>query len=153
MLPGLNIPKGLEPLLPMYQKGILSGSPTLREVAALGLSDLLSITSAKYLPPALMIKITGPLLRVVGDRNQPPVKIAIVQTLGLILTKGGMVLRAFVPQFQTTVSVLHFDPLINHNFISHFYLNTAVCKIIKRPIEPSKSRSNQSSRITHAAVY
>jgi len=110
LLPGLNIPKGLEPLLPMYQKGILSGSPTLREVAALGLSDLLSITSAKYLPPALMIKITGPLLRAVGDRNQPPVKIAIVQTLGLILTKGGMALRAFDPLFQTTFVKSLSDP-------------------------------------------
>jgi len=110
LLPGLNIPKGLEPLLPMYQRGILYGSSTLREVAALGLSDLLSITSSKYLPPALMIKITGPLLRVVGDRNPSAVKIAIVQTLGLILTKGGMALRAFVPQFQTTFVKSLSDP-------------------------------------------
>ena len=110
LLPGLNIPKGLEPLLPMYQRGILFGSPALREVAALGLSDLLSITSSKFLPPALMIKITGPLLRVVGDRNPPAVKIAIVQILGLILTKGGMALRAFVPQFQTTFLKSLSDP-------------------------------------------
>lgn len=46
--------------------------------------------------------MTGPLLRIVGDRNPANVKIAILQTLGLILVKGGPALRAFVPQFQTT---------------------------------------------------
>ncbi len=45
-----------------------------------------------------------------GDRNPSPVKIAIVQTLGLILTKGGPALRAFVPQFQTTFVKALSDP-------------------------------------------
>lgn len=57
-----------------------------------------------------MIKLTGPLLRIVGDRNPSSVKIAIIQTLGLILTKGGPSLRAFVPQFQTTFSKALTDP-------------------------------------------
>jgi hypothetical protein len=50
------------------------------------------------------------LLRIVGDRNTPAVKTAIVQTLGLILTKGGPALRAFVPQFQTTFVKALSDP-------------------------------------------
>ncbi len=50
------------------------------------------------------------MLRIVGDRNPSPVKIAIVQTLGLILTKGGQALRAFVPQFQTTFVKALSDP-------------------------------------------
>jgi hypothetical protein len=57
-----------------------------------------------------LIKLTGPLLRIVGDRNTPAVKTAIVQTLGLILTKGGPALRAFVPQFQTTFVKALSDP-------------------------------------------
>ena len=54
--------------------------------------------------------MTGPLLRVVGDRNPSNVKIAILRTLGLILVKGGPALRAFVPQFQTTFVKALSDP-------------------------------------------
>jgi hypothetical protein len=54
--------------------------------------------------------MTGPLLRIVGDRNPANVKIAILKTLGLILVKGGPALRAFVPQFQTTFVKALSDP-------------------------------------------
>lgn len=93
---------GLEPLLPIYQRGILYGNPNIREVSASGLGELISYTATKYLAGPLIIKMTGPLLRIVGDRNPSNVKIAILRTLGLILVKGGPALRAFVPQFQTT---------------------------------------------------
>lgn len=101
---------GLEPLLPIYQRGILYGDATTRELAASGLGELIKITQTKYLAGPFLIKLTGPLLRIVGDRNPPAVKIAIVQTLGLILTKGGPALRAFVPQFQTTFVKALSDP-------------------------------------------
>ncbi len=93
---------GLEPLLPIYQRGILYGTPAIREASAAGLGELISYTSSKYLAGQLIIKITGPLLRIVGDRNPPEVKVAILRTLGMVLVKGGPALRAFVPQFQTT---------------------------------------------------
>jgi len=109
-LPGFNMPKGLEPLLPVYQRGILYGDATVREAAAAGLGELITITANKFLAGPFLIKLTGPLLRIVGDRNPSAVKIAIVQTLGLILTKGGPVLRAFVPQFQTTFVKALSDP-------------------------------------------
>lgn len=97
-------------MLPIYQRGILYGDATTRELAASGLGDLIKITQTKYLAGPFLIKLTGPLLRIVGDRNPPAVKIAIVQTLGLILTKGGPALRAFVPQFQTTFVKALSDP-------------------------------------------
>ena len=97
-------------MLPIYQRGILYGDATTRELAASGLGDLIKITKTKYLAGPFLIKLTGPLLRIVGDRNPPAVKIAIVQTLGLILTKGGPALRAFVPQFQTTFVKALSDP-------------------------------------------
>lgn len=100
-LPGVNIPKGLEPLLPMYQQGLMYGSPEVREAAASGIGELVDVTSLKYLQPFL-IKITGPLIRIVGDRFPPEVKAAILQTLGLLLRKGGSSLKPFVPQLQTT---------------------------------------------------
>jgi len=109
-LPGFNIPKGLEPLLPIYQRGILYGTPTIREASAAGLGEVINLTSSKYLAGPLIIKMTGPLLRIVGDRNPANVKISILSTLGLILVKGGPALRAFVPQFQTTFVKALSDP-------------------------------------------
>jgi HEAT repeat protein len=110
LLPGFNIPKGLEPLLPIYQRGILYGTPDIREASAAGLGEVINLTANKYLAGPLIIKMTGPLLRIVGDRNPANVKIAILKTLGLILVKGGPALRAFVPQFQTTFVKALSDP-------------------------------------------
>ena len=100
-LPGVNIPKGLEPLLPMYQYGLMYGSAEVRETAASGIGELVEVTTTKFLLPFL-IKITGPLIRIVGDRFPPGVKAAILHTLGLLLSKGGTSLKPFVPQLQTT---------------------------------------------------
>jgi hypothetical protein len=93
---------GLEPLIPIYQRGILYGNPNIREVSATALGEAIHITSAKFLAGPMIVKMTGPLLRIVGDRNPSNVKTSILKTLGLVLTKGGPALRAFVPQFQTT---------------------------------------------------
>ena len=101
---------GLEPLLPIYQRGILYGTANIREVSAAGLGEVIDLTSQKFLAGPVIIKMTGPLLRVVGDRNPSNVKIAILRTLGLILVKGGPALRAFVPQFQTTFVKALSDP-------------------------------------------
>ena len=100
----------MEPLLPIYQRGILYGSPSIREASAAGLGEVISLTATKFLAGPLIIKMTGPLLRIVGDRNPSNVKIAILKTLGLILVKGGPALRAFVPQFQTTFVKALADP-------------------------------------------
>jgi hypothetical protein len=101
---------GVEPLIPIYQRGILYGSPAIREVSAAGLGELMDFTATAFLAGPLMVKMTGPLLRIVGDRNPPAVKIAILQTLQRILKKGGAALRAFVPQFQTTFVKALSDP-------------------------------------------
>lgn len=100
----------MEPLLPIFQRGILYGTPTIREVSAAGLGELISLTSSKHLAGPQIVKMTGPLLRIVGDRNPSNVKVAILKTLGLILVKGGPALKAFVPQFQTTFVKALSDP-------------------------------------------
>lgn len=96
--------------MPIYQRGILYGSPVIREVSASGLGEAILLTPAKFLAGPLVVKMTGPLLRIVGDRNPSNVKVAILKTLGLVLLKGGPALRAFVPQFQTTFVKALSDP-------------------------------------------
>jgi hypothetical protein len=88
----------------------LYGVPAVREASAAGLGEVINLTANKFLAGPLIIKMTGPLLRIVGDRNPSNVKIAILKTLGLILVKGGPALRAFVPQFQTTFVKALADP-------------------------------------------
>jgi hypothetical protein len=53
----------------------------VREAAASGIGQLVEVTSPKFLQPFL-IKITGPLIRIVGDRFPSAVKAAILHTLG-----------------------------------------------------------------------
>ncbi|KAL3667889.1 hypothetical protein V7S43_006770 [Phytophthora oleae] len=101
LLPGLCIPKGLEPFLPSYQWALMNGSPELRQSAAAGLGELVELSSAPALRPYL-IKLTGPLIRIAGDRFPGHVKAAILQTLEIILMKGGVALKPFLPQLQTT---------------------------------------------------
>ena len=90
-MPGFCLKKGIEPVWPMLQHGLMQGSPNLREQAALGLGDLIALTTTKALRP-YVIKITGPLIRIVGDRYPWQVKAAILQTLGALLEKGGPML-------------------------------------------------------------
>ncbi len=100
-LPGLNITRGLEPWLPMFQYGLLNGSVDNREVAARGIGDLVQSTEVQFLKPFL-IKLTGPLIRVAGERFQGNSKAAIIETLNLLLEKGGVAMKPFAPQLQTT---------------------------------------------------
>jgi hypothetical protein len=64
----------------MFLQGLMFGSPETREQAALGLGDLISMTTTTALAP-FVIKITGPLIRIIGDRFPAKVKAAILHTL------------------------------------------------------------------------
>ncbi|EFC41930.1 translational activator family protein [Naegleria gruberi] len=102
-LPAFNkIPKGIEPILNLYLHGLLFGkTPESRENSALGIGDLICMTSSKQLSP-YVIKITGPLIRVAGDRFPWSVKAAILQTCSSLMDKGSIMLKPFLPQLQAT---------------------------------------------------
>ena len=100
-LPGLATPAALAPLLPIYLQGVLHGSADLREVAAAGLGELLAAAPRTSLAPHV-VKVAGPLIRVVGDRFPDDVRVAVLAALGVLLDRGGAGLRPFVPQLQTT---------------------------------------------------
>ncbi|XP_077995202.1 stalled ribosome sensor GCN1-like [Glandiceps talaboti] len=110
VLPGFCLPKkGITPVLPIFREGILNGSPDLREQAALGLGEVIKLTSAEALKPSV-VNITGPLIRVLGDRFSWNVKVAVLDTLGLLLAKVGVMLKPFLPQLQTTFLKALNDP-------------------------------------------
>ncbi|KAF8055816.1 hypothetical protein HT031_006591 [Scenedesmus sp. PABB004] len=95
-------PKALAPFVPIYLQGVLQGSsPEVREVAAEGLGELIVLTSEEGLKP-FVVAITGPLIRIIGDRFPPATKAAILVTLGLLIRRASAGLKPFVPQLQTT---------------------------------------------------
>lgn len=106
-LPGFCLPKGISPLLPVFREAILNGLPEEKENAAQGLGEIISITSAQSLQPSV-VHITGPLIRILGDRFNAGVKAAVLETLAILLHKVGVILKQFLPQLQTTfLKALH----------------------------------------------
>ncbi|XP_057476445.1 protein ILITYHIA-like isoform X2 [Actinidia eriantha] len=81
--------------------GLISGSAEQREQAAQGLGELVEVTSEQALKE-FVILITGPLIRIIGDRFPWKVKSTILSTLSIMIRKGGMALKPFLPQLQTT---------------------------------------------------
>lgn len=98
---GLQLPRAPEPFVPILTDGLLHGEPELREQAALGIGELVELTNAKSLGP-FIIKLTGPLIRVMSDRFPWQVKAAILRALFLLLKTAPSVLRTFAPQLQST---------------------------------------------------
>ena len=108
-LPGCCLSKGIAPLLPVYREAILNGPPELKEQAAQGLGELIKLTSPEALKPSV-VAITGPLIRILGDRFSAGVKVAVLETLALLLAKVGALLKPFLPQLQTTFVKSLSDP-------------------------------------------
>jgi len=106
-LPGFCLPKGITPLLPVFREAILNGLPEEKENAAQGLGEIIFLTNAQSLQPSV-VHITGPLIRILGDRFNAAVKAAVLETLSILLHKVGVLLKQFLPQLQTTfLKALH----------------------------------------------
>ncbi|XP_072244658.1 stalled ribosome sensor GCN1 [Leuresthes tenuis] len=101
-LPGFCLPKkGVTCILPVLREGVLTGSPEQKEEAAKALGGVIKLTSPEALRPSV-VNITGPLIRILGDRFSWTVKTALLETLTLLLAKVGIALKPFLPQLQTT---------------------------------------------------
>ncbi|KAL4660360.1 eIF-2-alpha kinase activator GCN1 [Arapaima gigas] len=101
-LPGFCLPKkGVTCILPVLREGVLTGSPEQKEEAAKALGMVIKLTSPEALKPSV-VNITGPLIRILGDRFSWTVKTALLETLTLLLAKVGIALKPFLPQLQTT---------------------------------------------------
>ena len=100
-LPGFCLPKGIQPILPIFRESILNGAPDLKEQAANGLAEVIALSNADALKPSV-VHITGPLIRILGDRFASNVKTAVLDTLASLLYKASILLKPFFPQLQTT---------------------------------------------------
>lgn len=124
-LPLFLLTKGAaEPFVTVYLHALLSSNVTqaggtgsapinIKECAAVAIGELVQYSDFALFKPYI-IKTTGPLIRLVGElRNtgagtahliasNNTVRIAILATLGILLDKTGVALKAFVPQLQTT---------------------------------------------------
>jgi len=101
LLPGFCLPKGISPVLPVFRESILNGTPEQKESAVQGLGEIIKVTSAEALKPSV-VHITGPLIRILGDRFVYTVKTAVLDTLAILLEKTQAMLKPFLPQLQTT---------------------------------------------------
>ncbi|KAL0769350.1 hypothetical protein CaCOL14_008658 [Colletotrichum acutatum] len=99
-LPGFELPKGINAILPIFLQGLMNGTPEQRTQAALAISDIVDRTSEASLKP-FVTQITGPLIRVVSERSTD-VKSAILLTLNNLLEKMPAALKPFLPQLQRT---------------------------------------------------
>lgn len=73
-------------ILPVLREGVLNGSPEVKEEAARALGGVIRLTSPDALRPSV-VNITGPLIRILGDRFAASVKTALLETLTLLLAK------------------------------------------------------------------
>ncbi|KAK9470548.1 armadillo-type protein [Dipodascopsis tothii] len=100
-LPGFALPKGPNCVLPVLLQGLMYGSPDVREQAARGIAAVAERTSAANLRP-FVTHMTGPLIRTVGERYPSAVKVAILETLTVLLRKIPAFIKPFLPQLQRT---------------------------------------------------
>ncbi|KIX10285.1 uncharacterized protein Z518_01367 [Rhinocladiella mackenziei CBS 650.93] len=108
ILPGFALPKGILPVLQIFLQGLMNGSTEQRVQSAMGISDIIERCGPDALKP-FVTQITGPLIRVVGERSMD-VKCAILSTLNQLLEKIPTFLRPFLPQLQRTFTKSIADP-------------------------------------------
>jgi hypothetical protein len=101
-LPGFCLPKkGLSCILPIFKEGLLNGSPDIKEQSAAALCECIRLSDSTSLKASVMA-ITGPLIRVLGERYSSSLKSVILDAIYFLLLKVEITLKPFLPQLQPT---------------------------------------------------
>lgn len=110
-VPGLSLPKGVAPLVPIVIAGLTTGSNEQRENAAYTIGDLVTRTNEEALKP-FVVPFTGPLIRVAAQSTTypPGVKVAILSALTTMLVHIPSFVKPFFPQLQRTFVKATSDP-------------------------------------------
>ncbi|PAV83070.1 hypothetical protein WR25_02598 [Diploscapter pachys] len=101
VIPGFQHPKGLNPLMGILRDTILSGGPELKQLAGETLSSIIVQASDTALVPHI-VNVTGTLIRVIGDRFPPDVKLSLLECLSRMLDKVDDKMKPFLAPMQTT---------------------------------------------------
>lgn len=152
-LPGFCLPKGLTPLLPVFREAILNGLPEDKENAAQGLGEIIALTSAQSLQPSV-VHITGPLIRILGDRFNAGVKAAVLETLAVLLFKVGVMLKQFLPQLQTTfLKALHDQARVVRMKAGQALAKLVVIHTRADPLFTEMHNGIKGERLCHVSIY
>ncbi|VDQ00709.1 unnamed protein product [Trichobilharzia regenti] len=101
-LPGFSDPTlPLVSLVKLYAECTLRGRPAVKEPAAQGLSECIIYANGIALQ-GCVIKVIGPLIRLLGERQTNVVRVAVVQSLTSLVNKCPQSVRPFVTQLQAT---------------------------------------------------
>ncbi|CAH2354189.1 eIF-2-alpha kinase activator Gcn1p [[Candida] railenensis] len=100
-LAGFALPRGPSCILPIFLHGLMYGNSEQKELSASGIAEVIEKTPAVNLKP-FATTITGPLIRVIGEKVNSDIKAAILQALTVLLSKIPQFLRPFIPQLQRT---------------------------------------------------
>uniref|UniRef100_A0A914N2N4 TOG domain-containing protein n=1 Tax=Meloidogyne incognita TaxID=6306 RepID=A0A914N2N4_MELIC len=106
----LCIPKGWKPLIVILREGILAGSVEIKEVAANCITQAIQLSNENGLKPHV-VNVAGPLIRVLGEKQPVPVKIAAINGLNKLLEKMPLLLKTFLPQMQSVFIKIIQDPI------------------------------------------
>ncbi|KAK9461253.1 armadillo-type protein [Lipomyces oligophaga] len=108
-MPGFARMKGPSAVLPIFSQGLMYGTTDQREAGARGIGYIVERTPVDILRPFVALMV-GPLIRIVGERFPGEVKVAILDTLAILLEKIPAFLRPFLPQLQRTFTKSIADP-------------------------------------------
>ncbi|VDL95556.1 unnamed protein product [Schistocephalus solidus] len=90
LVPGFSRPNlPLPCLVRFYSECILRGRQEAKQPAAQGLSECVTLSSGPALQPCV-IKILGPMIRLLGERQPSSVRIAVVDSLATLIEKASL---------------------------------------------------------------
>lgn len=84
-LPGFELPKGINAILPIFLQGLMYGTADQRVDAAHAIADIIDRASSDALKP-FVTQITGPLIRVISERSTDVKGTLVLHSATLILT-------------------------------------------------------------------
>ncbi|KAF5401197.1 hypothetical protein PHET_05421, partial [Paragonimus heterotremus] len=109
-LPGFSDPNlPLTSLIKLYADCTLHGRTDIKEPAAQALCECISHASGVALQGSV-VKVIGPLIRLLGERQTSVVRMALVESLTSLILKCPKSARPFVIQLQTTILKCLGDP-------------------------------------------
>ncbi|KAL5971896.1 eIF-2-alpha kinase activator GCN1 [Taenia solium] len=104
LLPGFSEPTlPLPSLVRFYADCILQGGVAAKEPAAQGLAECVALSSGEAIQPCV-VKVLGPMIRLLGERQPPVVRVAVTESLATLVEKCPTSTRPFSPQLLATFS-------------------------------------------------